>query len=132
MDETQTLAAQALRELLDNPDRDDWDELLAANRALIKAMETGAPMTQNNARIIAEYLREAGWRERAIGAATKPGPDLESSGGPDRAGIPAAVVMRFRLCPRVEKHDGIVAGCRTIHAALENRVPTSRPFDGAF
>ena len=34
MDETQTLAAQALRELLDNPDRDDWDELLAANRAV--------------------------------------------------------------------------------------------------
>jgi hypothetical protein len=85
MDETKTLAAQALRELLDNPDRDDWDELLAANRALIKAMETGAPMTQNNARIIAEYLREAGWRERAIGAATKPGPDLESSGGPRAA-----------------------------------------------
>jgi hypothetical protein len=85
MDETQTLAAQALRELLDNPDRDDWDALLAANRALIKAMETGAPMTQNNARIIAEYLREAGWRERAIDAATKPGPDLESSGGPRAA-----------------------------------------------
>jgi len=85
MDETQTLAVQALRDLLDNPDRDDWDELLAANRALIKAMETGAPMTQNNARIIAEYLREAGWRERAIGAATKPGPDLESSGGPRAA-----------------------------------------------
>jgi hypothetical protein len=85
MDETQTLAVQALRDLLDNPDRGDWDELLAANRALIKAMETGAPMTQNNARIIAEYLREAGWRERAIGAATKPGPDLESSGGPRAA-----------------------------------------------
>jgi hypothetical protein len=85
MDETQTLAAQALRELLDNPDRDDRDELLAANRALIKAMETGEPMTQNNARIIAEYLREAGWNEGAIGAATKPGPDLESSGGPRAA-----------------------------------------------
>jgi hypothetical protein len=38
MDETQTLAAQALRELLDDPDRDNWDELLAANRALIKAI----------------------------------------------------------------------------------------------
>ena len=25
---------QALRELLDNPERDDWDELVAANRAL--------------------------------------------------------------------------------------------------
>jgi hypothetical protein len=43
-------------------------------------------MTRRNARIVAEYLREAGWRERAIGAATKPGlrqvlsPDLESSG----------------------------------------------------
>jgi hypothetical protein len=85
MDETQTLAAQALRELLDNPDRDDWDELLAANRALIKAMETGEPMTQSNARIVGEYLREAGWRERAIGAATKPGADLESSGGPRAA-----------------------------------------------
>ena len=85
MDETQNLAVQAFPELLDNPDRDDWDELLAANRALIKAMETGAPMTQNNARIIAEYLREAGWRERAIGAATKPGPGLESSGGPRAA-----------------------------------------------
>ena len=76
MDETQTLAAQALRELLDNPERDDWDDLLAANRALIRAIETGEPMTRKDARIVAEYLREAGWRERAIGAATKPGPDL--------------------------------------------------------
>jgi len=85
MDETQTLAVQALRDLLDNPDRDDWDELLAANRALIKAIAKNKPMTRNNARIIAEYLREAGWRERAIGAATKPGPGLESSGGPRAA-----------------------------------------------
>jgi hypothetical protein len=30
MDETQTLAVQALRELLDNPEREDWDELAAA------------------------------------------------------------------------------------------------------
>jgi hypothetical protein len=30
MYETQTIAAQALRELLDDSDRDDWDELLAA------------------------------------------------------------------------------------------------------
>ena len=70
MDETQTFAVQALRELLDDPDRNDWDELLAANRALIKAIETGEPMTRKDARIVAEYLREAGWRERAIGAAT--------------------------------------------------------------
>jgi len=41
MDETQTLALQALRELLDNPDRDDWDKLVAASRTLIKAIETG-------------------------------------------------------------------------------------------
>jgi hypothetical protein len=27
-------------------------------------------MTRKDARIVAEYLREAGWRERAIGAAT--------------------------------------------------------------
>jgi hypothetical protein len=70
MDKTQTFAVQALRELLDDPDRNDWDELLAANRALIKAIETGEPMTRKDARIVAEYLREAGWRERAIGAAT--------------------------------------------------------------
>jgi hypothetical protein len=88
MDEMQTLAVQALRDLLDNPDRDDWDKLLAANRALIKAIAKNKPndaMTRNNARIVAEYLREAGWRERAIGAATKPGPGLESSGGPRAA-----------------------------------------------
>jgi hypothetical protein len=70
MDETQDLALRALRELLDDPERNDWDDLLAANRALIKAIETGEPMTRRNARIVAEYLREAGWRERAIGAAT--------------------------------------------------------------
>jgi hypothetical protein len=70
MDETQNLAVRALRELLDNPERDDWDDLLAANRALIKAIETGESMTRKDARIVAEYLREAGWRERAIGAAT--------------------------------------------------------------
>jgi hypothetical protein len=74
MDETQTLAVQALRNLLDDPDRNDWDELLAVNRALIKAIATGRPMTRNNARIVAEYLREAGWNEGAIGAATKPAP----------------------------------------------------------
>jgi hypothetical protein len=29
MYETQILAARALRDLLDNPDRNDWNELLA-------------------------------------------------------------------------------------------------------
>ena len=70
MDETQILAVLALRELLDDPDRNDWDELVAANRTLIKAIETGEPMTRWNAHIVAEYLREAGWSEGAIGAAT--------------------------------------------------------------
>ena len=70
MDETQTLAVQALRELLDNPERDDWDELVAANRALISAVASRRPMTRRNARIVAEYLREAGWGEGAIGGAT--------------------------------------------------------------
>src|SRR4249919_3947033 len=46
MDETQTLAVQALRELLDNPKRDDWDKLVAASRALIKAIETGQSARQ--------------------------------------------------------------------------------------
>ena len=41
MDERQTLALQALRELLDNPDRGDWDKLVAASHTLIKAIETG-------------------------------------------------------------------------------------------
>jgi hypothetical protein len=71
MDGMQTFAAvRALRDLLYNPERNDWDELLAANRALIKAIETSEPMAQRNARIVAEYLREAGWQEHAIGAAT--------------------------------------------------------------
>ena len=70
MDEMQTLAVLALRELLDDPDRNDWDELVAANRTLIQAIETGEPMTRRNARIVAEYLREAGWLEYAIRSAT--------------------------------------------------------------
>jgi hypothetical protein len=70
MDGTQTLAVKTLRELLDNPERDDWDELVAANRAVIRAIATCRPMTRRNARIVAEYLREAGWCEGAIGAAT--------------------------------------------------------------
>jgi hypothetical protein len=66
--------AAGIARLLDDPDRDDWDELLAANRALIKAIETGEPMTRWNGRIVAEYLREAGWSEGAIGAATGAAP----------------------------------------------------------
>jgi len=50
----------ALRELLDDPERNDWDELVAANRVLINAIATGRPLTRRNARIVAEYLREAG------------------------------------------------------------------------
>jgi hypothetical protein len=69
MDETPVLA---LRELLDNPDRNDWDKLVAANRELIKAIATGRPMTRRNARIVSAYLREAGWGENAIDAATAP------------------------------------------------------------
>ena len=38
MDETQTLALQALRELLDNPECEDWDELVAANRESTKEL----------------------------------------------------------------------------------------------
>jgi hypothetical protein len=67
MDETQMiLALHALRELLDNGDRDDGDELVASYRALGKAIVKNKPMTRKDARIVAEYLREAGWRERAI------------------------------------------------------------------
>jgi hypothetical protein len=63
MDETQDLALRALRELLDDPERNDWDDLLAANRALIKAIAKNKPMTRSNARIVSEYIREAGWGE---------------------------------------------------------------------
>ena len=46
MNGMQTLAAvRALRDLLYDPERNDWDELIAANRALIKAIETGEPIT---------------------------------------------------------------------------------------
>ena len=73
MDETQDLALRALRDPLASAasEGDHWDELLAANRSLIKAIATGRPVTRKNARIVAEYLREAGWRERSIGAATE-------------------------------------------------------------
>jgi hypothetical protein len=47
MEETQTLAVLALRELLDDPDRNDWDELVAANRVLINAIATGRPERPN-------------------------------------------------------------------------------------
>jgi len=46
MDETQMiLALRALRELLDNGDRDDEDELVASYRALGKAIVKNKPMT---------------------------------------------------------------------------------------
>jgi hypothetical protein len=71
MDETQMiLALQALRALLDKGDRDDCDELVALYRALGKAIVKNKPMTRKDCARVAEYMREAGWRERAIGAAT--------------------------------------------------------------
>jgi hypothetical protein len=47
----------------------------------MEAIATGEPMTRKDARIVAEHLRGLGWTEFAIGAATKPGADLESSSG---------------------------------------------------
>ena len=60
MDGMQTLAVLALRELLDNPDRNDWDELVAAYRALGEAIVENKPMTRKDRARVAEYLREAG------------------------------------------------------------------------
>jgi hypothetical protein len=100
MDETEDLALRALRELLDDPERNDWDDLLAANRALIKAIETGEPMTRRNARIVAEYLREAGWREHAIGAATAPARNI--SGAHAGTGYAAANELEGRWRNPVE------------------------------
>jgi hypothetical protein len=71
MDETQMiLALQALRALLDKGDRGDCDELVVLYRALGKAIVKNKPMKRKDRDRVAEYLREAGWRERAIGAAT--------------------------------------------------------------
>jgi hypothetical protein len=61
MDETQMiLALRALRELLDNGDRDDEDELVASYRALGKAIVKNKPMTRKDRTRVAKYLREAG------------------------------------------------------------------------
>jgi hypothetical protein len=40
MDETQILAVLALRELLDDPDRNDWDELVAAACPLLRILSS--------------------------------------------------------------------------------------------
>jgi hypothetical protein len=53
MAEKRTLAVRALRQLLDDADRTDWDELIAANRSLLNAMATGKPMMQKDVRIVA-------------------------------------------------------------------------------
>jgi hypothetical protein len=91
MDETQTLAVLALRELLDNTDRNDWDELVAANRALIEAIATGRPLSRRNARIVAEYLREAGRGVLGIGDGDEDGAEIDAyedrEGGEDYAVI---------------------------------------------
>ena len=70
MYETQILAARALRDLLDNPDRNDRNELLALVRVLQNAIATGNPVTRKDHPGIAKYLRGLGWNEAAIGAAT--------------------------------------------------------------
>jgi hypothetical protein len=81
MDETRILALRALRELLDDSECDDRDDLVACYRALRKAIAKNKPMKRKDRARVAERLRRLGWSEGAIGAATKPGPDLESSGG---------------------------------------------------
>jgi Ribonuclease G/E len=55
MYETQSLAVRALRELLDNPDRDNWDEILAANRALIKAIAAAVEITTLRQKLAAAF-----------------------------------------------------------------------------
>jgi hypothetical protein len=121
MDEKHTLAAQALRELLENPDRDDWDELLAANRALIETIATGRPMTRKNARIVAEYLREAGWNEGAIGAATaQTGVHASTDGEGPQPGPARAPASKATTQP--EPSRGQTLGHVIIH---HDRVPRS-------
>ena len=64
------LAVRALRKLLNKGERGDGDELVATYRALGEAIIENKPMTRKNRARVAEYLREAGWREGAIGAAS--------------------------------------------------------------
>ena len=64
------LAVRALRKLLNKRERSDGDELVATYRALSEAIVENKPMTRKNRARVAEYLREAGWREHAIGVAT--------------------------------------------------------------
>ena len=82
----------ALRELLDDPDRNDWDELVAATRTLIQAIETGEPMTRRNASVVADYLREAGWQEYAIRSATAQAGAYADGG--ELMGWPSAAALR--------------------------------------
>jgi hypothetical protein len=71
MNKPQTiLALRALRKLLNNGARDDGDKIIASYLALDKAITKNKPMTQKNRARVAEYLREAGWSEGAIDAAT--------------------------------------------------------------
>ena len=63
-------------------------------------------MTRKGPRRIAEYLREVGWSEGAKNRRRGP--------GPDRA--------------RQRCNDGIVAGCRTIHAAPKKAGPNVSTF----
>jgi hypothetical protein len=65
MDERKTLALQAVHELLD-PDRGEWDELVVANRALVKAIATGRPMTRRNARLVAVFATPDGVKARLM------------------------------------------------------------------
>jgi Divergent InlB B-repeat domain len=84
MDETRILALRALRELLDDDGRDDRDDLVACYRALRKAIAKNKPMKRKDRARISEHPHRLGWSEGAIGAATKPGPDLEFRHRPDR------------------------------------------------
>ena len=82
MDETQILAVLALRELLDDPDRNDWDELASANRALIQAIETGEPMTRRNAALLPNiFARPDGRNTRSARPRRKQVP-TRMAGGP--------------------------------------------------
>lgn len=69
-DDSRFAALRALRGLLDDDARDDWNELLASYSELKRAFVTNTPMTREDARVVAKYLRELGWMEGAIGAAT--------------------------------------------------------------
>jgi len=106
MDETQTLAVLALREPLDNPDRNDWDGLRAANRALIKAF------------INRTEIRFRAWAKRTPGG-TGIAPTARR---PDRTDWDELIAAKRALIKRRDRHGHDASRCLRGHWATTHGI----------